>query len=74
MATEFKFQPAKTYATEENARKAITSFVAKSFAQIEEGKYVRFMIAEHAGRFAPVVINSVGHSAHFAHHGFTAVA
>jgi hypothetical protein len=71
MATEFKFQPTKTYATEENARKAISSFIDSSFANSEESQSVRFMIVETGARYAPVVICSDGNPGHFAIHGFT---
>ena len=69
MATEFKFNPTKTFANKTNARKAITNFLGDS----EENNAVRFMIVESAGRFAPVVINSAGNSSSFAFHGFTVV-
>jgi hypothetical protein len=69
MATEFKFNPPKTFANEKNARKAITNFLGES----EEGRNVRFMIVETEGRFAPVVINSAGNPAMFAFNGFTVV-
>ena len=48
MIRGFKFSP--TYATEENARKAITKLEGKDRFMIVE-KAGRFMIVEKAGRF-----------------------
>ncbi len=69
MATEFKFRPPKTYATEDNARKAINKLI--DLIAPEHSKSIRFMIVESDSRYAPVVIHSNGHAGHFCGHGFT---
>lgn len=67
MTPEFKFQPSKTYATEENARKTIRAILVSGD---------RFMIVGVPGtkRYAPVVISSPsGLMAAYASCGFTVV-
>ncbi len=61
---EFKFNPGKTYKTEENARNAANG----AFSDPD----MMFMVVEHKGRFAPVFIGE--RSIHAVHAGHTVVA
>jgi len=65
MNNEFKFEPARTYADADNARKAITAILC-------EGD--RFMIVGVPGtlRFAPIV-TAAAQPAHYANKSFTVV-
>ncbi len=65
MNNEFEFEPARTYADADSARKAITAILC-------EGD--KFMIVGVPGalRFAPIV-TAAAQPAYYAHNGFTVV-
>jgi hypothetical protein len=77
MASEFKFDPPRTYANRENARKAVEAVVSlgKAFGGFHVGRDCRYMIVEVGDRFAPVIIHCADMNVgDFALRGITVVA